>query len=93
MISDTPTKDDAPSMNALTTTFSSVPEMNMMMMEMARNMAAICGNHQPRFITPYTISTNAAMNSTRMTFLRRLKPSAWAAAVSPRSTLNNFAKC
>ena len=93
MIRETPTSEDAPLMNAFTTVFSSVPEMNMMMIEMARNMAAICGNHQCRFMTPYTIRTKAEMKSTRMAFLRRLKPSAWAAAVSPRSTLNSCAKC
>ena len=47
MMSETPTRLEAPLMNASVTVFSSRPHRNMQMMATVRNEAAICGNHQP----------------------------------------------
>ena len=91
IMSDTPTRLDAPWMNASTTFFSAMPDRNMMMIAMARNEAAICGNHQPWLTTPHTMMGNAATNSTRIAFFLSVKPVARASFVSPASTLYSLA--
>ena len=56
-----------------------VPPMNITRMARVTNSAAICGNHQPRFMTPMIMSTKAATKMTSTIFLRRVN--SWAAAV------------
>lgn len=73
MISDTPTKLDAPSTNASTTTFSPSPSLpnatiNIITIVNARNIEAMIGNHQPCVITPHTMIGNGKMNKIKMIF-------------------------
>jgi hypothetical protein len=44
--------------------------MNITRMDKVTNSAAICGNHQPRFMTPMIMMTKAITKITSTIFLR-----------------------
>ena len=84
IISDTPTNSDAPLVNEFTISCSLNPDKIITKNAMVKNEAAICGNHQPRDITPHTKIGNAATNSTKITFLRQsnaTSPSAFTSCI------------
>ena len=75
MMRATGTRLDAPEPKA-STIFASptpslpVPPMNITRMDKVTNSAAICGNHQPRFMTPMIMMTKAITKITSTIFLR-----------------------
>ena len=97
MMSATGTRLEAPAPKA-STIFASptpslpVPPMNITRMDSVTNSAAICGNHQPRFMTPTIMMMKAATKMTSTIFLRRLNSRAAAPLSSSSHWALNFSR-